>query len=183
MRQDRVTIAIETPRQSEVERLLDGSSAYAQSLYPPESNFLLDLTTLERPEVAFYVARIGERAVGIAALVTEDAGPPGVQASDVRVPAVPDALPRGELKRMFVDPSARGRGVAGALLTRIEADAAARGIREIVLETGDLHHAAQALYTRHGYRRIPQFGQYAGEPHSVCFGKALMRVEWSAAPG
>jgi putative acetyltransferase len=183
VRQDRVTIAIEPPRQSEVERLLDGSSAYAQSLYPPESNFLLDLTTLERPEVAFYVARIGERAAGIAALVTDDAGPPSVQASDVRVPAVPDALPRGELKRMFVDPSARGRGVAGALLTRIEAGGAARGIREIVLGTGGLHHAAQALYTGHGYRRIPQFGQYAGEPHSVCFAKALMRAEWSAAPG
>ncbi len=180
---DPVTIAVEPPRQSEVERLLDGSSAYAQSLYPPESNFLLDLTTLERPEVAFYVARIGERAVGIAALVTEGAGPSGAQASDVRVPAVPDALPRGELKRMFVDPSARGRGVAAALLTRIEADAAARGIREIVLETGDLHHAAQALYTRYGYRRIPQFGQYIGEPHSVCFAKPIAQIERSAVAG
>ena len=65
-----VTIAVEPPRQPEVERLLDGSTAYAQSLYPPESNFLLDIATLERPEVAFYVARDAERAVGIAALVS-----------------------------------------------------------------------------------------------------------------
>lgn len=152
-----ITIAVEPPRQPEVERLLDGSSAYAQSLYPPESNFLLDIATLEQPEVAFYVARLGRagRAVGIAALVAE-----GDAAS-------------GELKRMFVDPSARGRGVAGALLARIEADASARGIREIVLETGDLHDAAQTLYTRHGYRLIPQFGQYVGQPHSVCFAKSL----------
>jgi len=154
---DPVTITVEAPRQPEVERLLDGSSTYAQSLYPPESNFLLDIATLERPEVTFYVARLGQsgRAVGIAALVAEA-----------------DAA-SGELKRMFVDPSARGRGVAGALLARIEADASARGIREIVLETGDLHDAAQALYTRHGYRNVPQFGQYVGEPHSVCFAKSL----------
>ncbi|KRC61147.1 hypothetical protein ASE14_09455 [Agromyces sp. Root81] len=150
-----VTVSIEAPRQPEVERLLDGSTAFAQSLYPPESNFLLDIATLERPEVAFYVARDGERAVGIAALVAEA-----------------DAS-RGELKRMFVDPAARGRGVAAALLERIEADAAARGLPEIVLETGDLHDAAQALYTRHGYREIPQFGQYVGEAHSVCFAKQL----------
>jgi putative acetyltransferase len=156
-----ITIAVEPPRQPEVERLLDGSTAYAQSLYPPESNFLLDIATLERPEVSFYVARDGERAVGIAALVID-----AEAATDA--PAA-----RGELKRMFVDPAVRGRGVAGALLTRIEADASARGIREIVLETGDLHDAAKVLYTRHGYREIPQFGQYVGEPHSVCFAKPL----------
>ncbi|AWB96436.1 hypothetical protein DCE93_12905 [Agromyces badenianii] len=151
-----VTVAVEPPRQPEVERLLDGSTAYAESLYPPESSFLLDIATLERAEVAFYVARDGDRAVGIAALVAEA-----------------DAS-RGELKRMFVDPEARGRGVAAALLDRIEADAAARGIIEIVLETGDLHDAAQALYARRGYRLIPQFGQYVGEPHSVCFAKTLI---------
>ena len=156
-----ITIAVEAPRQPEVERLLDGSTAYAQSLYPPESNFLLDIATLERPEVSFYVARDGERAVGIAALVID-----AEAATDA--PAA-----RGELKRMFVDPAVRGRGVAGALLTRIEADASARGIREIVLETGDLHDAAKVLYARHGYREIPQFGQYVGEPHSVCFAKPL----------
>lgn len=161
-----VTVAIEPPRQPEVERLLNGSTAYAQSLYPPESNFLLDITTLERPEVAFYVARDGERAVGIAALVVDSAAD-----SDDRADVPTQA--RGELKRMFVDPSARGRGVAGTLLTRIEADAVARGIREIVLETGGLHDAAQSLYMRHGYREIPQFGQYVGEPHSVCFAKSL----------
>ena len=163
-----VNVAIEPPRQPEVERLLDESTAYAQSLYPPESNFLLDIATLERPEVAFYVARDGERAVGIAALVIEAAD------SDERSDA--PAAARGELKRMFVDPNARGRGVAAALLSRIEADAVARGIREIVLETGDLHDAAQSLYMRHGYREVPQFGQYVGEPHSVCFAKSLARA-------
>ena len=164
-RQDRqhppVAIAVEPPRQPEVERLLDDSTP-TRSPYPPESNFLLDMAALERPEVTFYVARDGDRAVGIAALVVH------VDTGFGSPPA------RGELKRMFVDSDvARERGVAGALLGRIETDAAARGIREVVLETGDLHHAAQALYARHGYRQIRQFGQYVGEPHSVCFAKTL----------
>ena len=83
---------------------------------------------------------------------------------------------------LVVRPDARGRGVAAALLTRIEADASARGLIEIVLETGDLHDAAQALYTRHGYREIPQFGQYVGEAHSVCFAKPLTAEQQAFPP-
>src|SRR5687768_10035612 len=110
-----VTVRVEPPRQPEAERLLGCSTAIPPSPYPPDSNSLLDIATLERAEVAFYVARDGERAVGIAALVAET------------------GAARGELKRMFVDQAARGRGVAAALLERIEADAAARGLAEIVL--------------------------------------------------
>lgn len=153
-------IAVEPPRQPEVLRLLDAGTAHARGLYAPEHSFLLDVGKLERPEVRFYVARdAAGAAVGTAALV-------GGGRTD-------DGAPRGELKRMFVDPEARGLGVAGALLARIEADALAEGLAEIVLETGDLHHAAQALYVKHGFRPIPQFGQYLGQPHSCCFGKRL----------
>ncbi|MFD5864879.1 GNAT family N-acetyltransferase [Agromyces sp. NPDC127015] len=155
-----VAISIEPPRQPEVERLLEGSTKYSRSLYPPEACFLLDVAQLERPEVRLYVARdaLGA-AVGIAALVDETPG---------------DAAGRrGELKRMFVDPAGRGLGVAGALLTRIEADAASRGLGEIVLETGPRHLPALALYEKHGYRRIEQFGQYIGEEFSVCMAKEL----------
>lgn len=155
-----LSITVESPREPGVERLLTGSTRYAQSLgYPPEANFLLDVSQLEQPGVLVYVARDETgRALGIAAIV-DGAGP--------------DAG-RGELKRMFVDDEARGLGVAGLLLERIETDAAARGIREIVLETGTLHLPAQALYAKHGYRRIPQFGQYVGEPYSVCMAKSLL---------
>ncbi|HEY1105373.1 MAG TPA: GNAT family N-acetyltransferase, partial [Agromyces sp.] len=69
----------------------------------------------------------------------------------------------------------RGLGVAGALLARIEADAAERGIDEIVLETGPRHLPALALYEKHGYRRIEQFGPYVGEEFSVCLAKELAR--------
>lgn len=42
-----------------------------------------------------------------------------------------------------------------------------------MLETGPLHEAALALYRRHGFREIPQFGQYVGEEFSVCFSRPL----------
>jgi putative acetyltransferase len=155
-----VTIAVERPRQPEVEDLLVLSDQFAMSLYPPESNFLLDIESLERPEVTFYVARgkLGE-ALGCAALVE------GASSATSRA---------AELKRMFVNPDSRGQGVAMLLIRRIEADARARGIRRIMLETGDLHDAAQALYRKAGFEPIPQFGQYVGEAHSVCFAKDIV---------
>jgi putative acetyltransferase len=159
-----VSITVEPPRQPEIEELLLQSSAYAMALYPPESNFLLSIESLEQPGVTFYVARGREGdALGCAALVVEGASAAASSADP----------PIAELKRMFVRPEARGQRVASRLLDRIETDAAASGIRRIVLETGDLHDAAQALYRRAGYVHIPQFGQYVGEPHSVCFAKDL----------
>lgn len=155
-----LSITVEPPRAPGIERLLTGSALYEQSLgYSPEADFGLDVSRLEQPGVLVYVARDDTgRALGIAAIV-DGIGPDEG---------------RGELTRMFVDDEARGLGVAGLLLERIETDAATRGIREIVLETGTLHLPAQALYAKHGYRRIPQFGQYVGEPHSVCMAKSLL---------
>lgn len=150
-----LTITVEPPRQPEIEELLRSSTAFAQSLYPPESNFLLSIDALETNEVTFYVARDDAgNASGIAALVELS----------------PDTA---ELKRMFVHDTARGQGVATALLDRVEADAMIRGIRHLVLETGPLHTGALALYRRSGYLPIPQFGAYVGEEFSVCFGKTL----------
>ncbi|UOQ87917.1 GNAT family N-acetyltransferase [Agromyces endophyticus] len=167
-----ISISIEPPRQPEVERLLEGSTEYSRGLYPPEACFLLDVSQLERPGVHLYVARDGDgAAVGIAALV--DGGVDGDADAPGATP--PGRTKRGELKRMFVDPAGRGLGVAGALLARIEADAAERGIDEIVLETGPRHLPALALYEKHGYRRIEQFGPYVGEEFSVCLAKELAR--------
>lgn len=133
--------------------MLRGSEAYSLALYPPESCFMLDVDSLEKAGVAFYVARdeTGE-ALGMAALVDGGDG-------------------TGELKRMFVDERARGRGVGRSLIRRIETDAVNRGIARIVLETGPFHEAALALYRSAGYTPIPQFGQYVGEEFSVCFAK------------
>ena len=79
----------------------------------------------------------------------------------------------GEVKRMYVRPEARGRGVARRLLAALEEEAAARGCRRVRLETGVDQQEAIRLYASSGYVPIPCFGEYAEEPYSVCFEKRL----------
>lgn len=78
-----------------------------------------------------------------------------------------------ELKRMFVTPGARGRGVAHAVVDALEQWARELGHASAVLETGNLQDAAIALYTRCGYARIANFPPYDEMPASVCMGKSL----------
>ncbi len=78
-----------------------------------------------------------------------------------------------EVKRMYVSPSARGRGLARAVLAHLESTAAAGGARAMVLETGTAQPEAIALYESSGYTRIADFGHYAWSPSSRCFGKPL----------
>lgn len=89
-------------------------------------------------------------------------------------------VPRGapgtvavELKRMYVAPCARGRGVARAMLAHLEDTARAAGADVVVLETGLRQPEAIALYESSGYTLIPGFGHYRGEPLSRCFARLL----------
>jgi GNAT superfamily N-acetyltransferase len=80
----------------------------------------------------------------------------------------------GELKRMFVAPVARGRGLGRRLVNALEAEARALGARRLVLETGIRQAAAIALYRNCGFEPIPLYGEYCLSPEtSLCFGKAL----------
>jgi putative acetyltransferase len=78
-----------------------------------------------------------------------------------------------ELKRMFVDPAARGSGVATAILRALETRAAARGWTALRLETGREQPDAVRFYEREGYARIPNFGDYAGVDTSICYERVL----------
>jgi GNAT superfamily N-acetyltransferase len=80
---------------------------------------------------------------------------------------------RGEVRRMFVTQQARREGVGRALLARLEADALALGYRRLLLETGLQQKPAMALYRAGGWRRIPPYGNFVGDPTSVCFAKTL----------
>ena len=78
-----------------------------------------------------------------------------------------------EIKRMYVAPSGRGRGLARQMLALLEADAQAHGAEAMVLETGTRQPEAIALYLSSGYVDVPAFGHYKDEPISRCYGKRL----------
>jgi len=80
---------------------------------------------------------------------------------------------RAELKRMYVVPEARGRGLGRRLLVELEAEARRLGYAGIVLETGDRQTEALGLYASAGYERIPCYGVYATRALSMCFEKTL----------
>jgi GNAT superfamily N-acetyltransferase len=78
-----------------------------------------------------------------------------------------------EIKRMFVEPDARGSGVADALLAAVEQRAKDDGAQRVVIHTGDRQKAALRFYERHGYTPIDVFAPYESVTYSRCFEKAL----------
>lgn len=78
-----------------------------------------------------------------------------------------------EIKRVFTREDFRGNGIAARIIIELEKDAAANGYRFLVLETGKPLTAAIRLYQRLGYERIPNYGQYAGMPLSICMRKEI----------
>jgi ribosomal protein S18 acetylase RimI-like enzyme len=78
-----------------------------------------------------------------------------------------------EIKRMYVAPSARRRGLARAMLTHLEETALAAGAEVMVLETGLEQPEALALYASSGYTQIPGSGFYQDAPLSRCLARRL----------
>jgi putative acetyltransferase len=78
-----------------------------------------------------------------------------------------------EVRRIYVAPEARGRGVAAAILRALEDWAETRGYAMTRLETGARQPIAIRLYERFGYRRIASYGHHAADPLAVCFEKSL----------
>jgi putative acetyltransferase len=149
-----MTVAIESPDQPEVIALIADLDAYQDGLYPPESRHYLDLASLMGPNVLFAVARDDAgRAIGCGAIVLQ--------------------RQRGELKRLYVSPRGRGRGVAKKLLSLLESCANASGCRLLMLETGPYQPGALALYAAAGYERCGPFGDYTNDPLSVFMQKEL----------
>ncbi len=148
-----LVLALESPRQDAVRRLLDALDAYQSALYPAESNHFLDVDALSAPNVRFFVARLDGEAVGCGALRIDEG--------------------YGELKRMYVTPAARGHRVGRRILERIEAEARAAGLDCLRLETGIHQPEALALYRSAGYVERAAFGAYAPDPLSVFMEKIL----------
>lgn len=78
-----------------------------------------------------------------------------------------------EIKRMYTLPEYRGKGIAKAILTELEAWAKEEGYTTSILETGYLQIDAIGLYQKLGYMVIENFGQYKGVENSVCMEKKI----------
>lgn len=78
-----------------------------------------------------------------------------------------------EIRRMYVVPKARGRGLSRRVLTALEDEARALGYSLVRLETGRLQTEAIGLYASAGFGPIPRYGPFANDPRSVCFEKRL----------
>ena len=78
-----------------------------------------------------------------------------------------------EVKRMFVHPDFRRKGLASEVLKELEKWAHELGYRYCVLETGKKQPEAIALYRKQGYEIIPNYGQYANVENSVCMRKMV----------
>jgi len=88
--------------------------------------------------------------------------------------AVRDLGGEWEVKRLFVDNKARGRGIGRRIMSDLESRARDRGAKRLILQTGDRQPEAVALYERTGYERIEIYEPYVTAfTFSVCFGKQL----------
>jgi putative acetyltransferase len=151
-----VTIAITRadPRAPALRKLIEDLDAYQQTLYPAESNHLLDIETLARPEMHFFACAVDGRIVGCGGMWMHEG--------------------YAEVKRVYVDPSARGLGLSKKIMAALEADAIASGVSIARLETGIHQPEALGLYRRLGYMDRGSFGDYpADDPMSVFMEKAL----------
>jgi putative acetyltransferase len=149
-----LTIRAEPPDQPDVLVLIEAADAYANALYPAESNHLLDIASLAAPEVTFLVVRDGVDAVGCGAILRDPRG-------------------WGEVKRMYVRPDQRGKGAGNCVLAEVETLARASRLSLLRLETGIHNTEALALYRRAGFAECAAFGDYAPDPLSVFMEKRL----------
>ncbi|MGY1812125.1 GNAT family N-acetyltransferase [Blastococcus sp. SYSU D00820] len=160
-------------------RLRDGSTARLRAVgyASPVARELVGRVQQE------YVARYGgpDEAVvdpaefdppaGLFLVAEVDGVPAGCGAWRVHAPGVV------EVKRVYVDPAFRRRGLAQVLMDELEASAAAAGHRSVVLNSGRRQPEALALYAEGGYRPVPGYGVYADSAEGVFLGKELPGAE------
>lgn len=123
----------------------------------------VDPAEFEPPEGLFLVAEIDDEPVGCGAWRS-------VEAAVV------------EVKRLYVGPAHRRRGVAQVVLDALEASALRAGHRSVVLNTGDRQPEALAFYARNGYGPVPGYGVYACAPGAVFLGKQLAESAHGGRP-
>lgn len=136
--------------------LLDGPDADILEKYPGEPTNGVDSDGFHEAGGYFVGARLGANLVGCGAFRVVDGE-------------------TVEIKRMYVVPAFRGRGVSRIMLEHLESEARRRGYLRSILETGTRQLEAISLYASSGYSETEPFAPYIGNENSVCFAKKLRR--------
>jgi GNAT superfamily N-acetyltransferase len=148
------TTSLEDPDTTELVLRLNGELA-AVATEPGENHFTLDPDAVIGDRGAMVRARFDGNLVACGAVRRIE-------------PTV------GEVKRMFVDPVARGHKIGAAILDQLELRARRLGMDELKLETGPRQVEALGLYESAGFERCDLFGEYVLSPNtSMCFRKKL----------
>lgn len=143
--------------------LFASSDSHLSELYPAQSNHLVsaeDLSTVPNLLLGAFPAESPSTPIGCVGLLVE-----GQESGTA------------EIKRLFVEGASRGLGVATGLMDYLEAEAIARGLIELRLETGIYQEESLGLYRGRGYVTIPPFGHYTEDPMSVFMAKRLSEAE------
>ena len=139
-------------------RLIALSDAYMTALYPPESNHFEAPEALAQPHVRFVGIHLEGELIACG----------GVKLLD-------DDSRYGEIKRVFVLPEHRGRGVARVIMAALEDQLRREGYALARLETGVAQPEALGLYRALGYVERKPFGRYRPDRLSVFMEKRLAR--------
>ena len=150
----KMTLTIETAGSADARLLLARADSATRARYPDSPIHGFDPMEVADGKGAFAIARVDGRAVGCGAVRPLQPG-------------------FGEIKKMYVEPEMRGRGIARAILATLEGAARNLGFATIRLETGTKQPEAIRLYESSGYTPIPKYGEFADDPLSVCFEKAV----------
>ncbi|WP_062206137.1 GNAT family N-acetyltransferase [Demequina salsinemoris] len=154
-------IAPEDPATPDIVALLEEHLSDMHDTSPAESVHALDVERLRRPGITFLAARDDAGVLlGVGALAELDPS-------------------HGEIKSMRTAGAARGRGVAGAVLSALLDAARERGLARVSLETGthEFFAAAHRLYERAGFAPTGPFADYTEDPHSRYFTREVGAVE------
>jgi putative acetyltransferase len=138
---DKITIELVPDATEEVSALVGELDRILSAEYLPEQRHGLALDAIFKPDIRFFLARSNGLAVGCG--------------------GVAFFADFAEVKRMYVRDAARGRGVAQALLARIESETSEAGFAVLRIETGVRQIAALRFYQRAGFRPCAAFGAYA----------------------
>jgi GNAT superfamily N-acetyltransferase len=152
-----VTISIEqvSPDTANAVELIGELDAYLNQLpYDPDSRHAFSVDKLIREGVVFFVATLDGELAGCGGLKLFDSE-------------------YAEVKRMFVRPIYRGKGLGKAILNHLASYVGERQISLLRLETGIYQEEAIGLYEAWGFKRRPPFGEYKEHPLSLYFEKPL----------